>query len=94
MAVFSEYMAAVFLETYLSGSLFDKCKKGSAADFLTRPGGRTDLYHFLGIGGSATIFLTGGLMGIQRFFCLDIVDDSDLYQFTLPTQKTGGVHNH
>ena len=58
VAVFSEYMAAVFLETYLSGSLFDKCKKGSAADFLTRPGGRTDLYHFLGIGGSATIFLT------------------------------------
>ena len=29
----------------------------------------------------ATIFLTGSNMGSRRFFCLDIVDDSDFYLF-------------
>ena len=38
---------------------------------------------FLGIGGSVTIFLTRSQMACRRFFCLDIVDDSDFYRGTI-----------
>jgi hypothetical protein len=42
-------MAAVFWETWLGGSFFNNCTNGSAAIFLNRRGGRTDLYHLISL---------------------------------------------